>query len=54
MKKVLLIMAACGIAASAQATVTYSLTTHVDGRTLTAEASAPAGSELIGQMPQAL
>ena len=54
MKKVLLIMAACGIAASAQATVTYSLTTHVDGRTLTAEASAPAGSELIDQMPQAL
>lgn len=47
-------MAACGIAASAQATVTYSLTTHVDGRTLTAEASAPAGSELIDQMPQAL
>ena len=54
MKKVLLIMAACGIAASAQATVTYSLTTHVDGRTLTAEASAPAGSELIDQMPQEL
>ena len=54
MKKVLLIMAACGIAASAQATVTYSLTTHVDGRTLTAEASAPAGSELIDQMPQTL
>ncbi|MBR1475458.1 MAG: hypothetical protein IJ613_07805 [Muribaculaceae bacterium] len=56
MKKVLSLLAASGIAiaAMAQANVTYSLTTHVDGRTITATASVNAGSELLDQMPQAL
>lgn len=56
MKKILSLLAASGIAlgAMAQANVTYSLTTHVDGRTITATTSIAAGSELLDQMPQAL
>ncbi|MBR1727824.1 MAG: hypothetical protein IJ724_14510 [Muribaculaceae bacterium] len=56
MKKILLILAASGIAlgAMAQANVTYSLTTHVDGRTLTASATLAADADLLESMPQAL
>ena len=34
--------------------VTYSLTTHVDGRTITASANLTAGTSLLDNMPQAL
>lgn len=56
MKKFLLILAASGIAlgAMAQANVTYSLTTHVDGRTLTASATLAADADLLESMPQEL
>ena len=56
MKKVLSLLAASGIAiaAMAQANVTYSLTTHVDGRTITATANVTPDGELLDQMPQAL
>lgn len=56
MKKILLILAASGIAlgAMAQAHVTYSLTTHVDGRTLTASATLAADADLLESMPQEL
>ena len=56
MKKVLSLLAASGIAiaALAQANVTYSLTTHVDGRTITATANVTPDGELLDQMPQAL
>lgn len=36
------------------ATITYSLTTHVDGRTITGTASLNSGAELLDNMPQAL
>jgi len=36
------------------ATITYSLTTHVDGRTITATANLSAGASLLDNMPQAL
>lgn len=56
MKKVLSLLAASGIAiaAMAQSNVTYSLTTHVDGRTITATANVTPDGELLDQMPQAL
>ncbi|MBP1530761.1 MAG: hypothetical protein ILA39_01360 [Bacteroidaceae bacterium] len=41
----------CGLQA---ATITYSLTTHVDGRTITGTASLNAGASLLDNMPQAL
>ncbi len=55
MKKLFLILVAtCSVAAIAQASVTYSLTTHIDGRTITGTANLSAGSELLDPMPQAL
>ena len=36
------------------ATITYSLTTHVDGRTITASANLTAGTRLLDNMPQTL
>ena len=36
------------------ATITYSLTAHVDGRTITGTASLNSGAELLDNMPQAL
>jgi hypothetical protein len=39
---------------SQAATITYKLTTHVDGRTLTASASVTAGTSLLQKMPQSL
>lgn len=46
-------LALFSVAASA-ANVTYSLTTHVDGRTLTATADLAEGADLLSSMPQAL
>ena len=47
----LLLLTTCGLQA---ATITYSLTTHVDGRTITGTASLNAGANLQNSMPQAL
>jgi len=46
-------LAMFSVAASA-VNVTYSLTTHVDGRTITATANVAAGGDLLSSMPQAL
>ena len=46
-------LAMFSVAASA-VNVTYSLTTHVDGRTITGTANVAAGGDLLNAMPQAL
>ena len=42
------------VSAAFAVNVTYSLTTHVDGRTITASANLTAGTSLLDNMPQAL
>ena len=44
----------CSVVSANAATITYSLTTHVDGRTMTATAEVAAGADLLSSMPQAL
>jgi len=55
LKHIMLSFALAMLAVSASAVnVTYSLTTHVDGRTITGTASVAAGADLLNAMPQAL
>ncbi len=44
----------CSVVSANAANITYSLTTHVDGRTMTATADVAAGADLLSSMPQAL
>jgi len=55
LKHIMLSFALAMLAVSASAVnVTYSLTTHVDGRTITGTANVAAGGDLLNAMPQAL
>jgi len=44
----------CSVVSANAANITYSLTTHVDGRTMTATADVAAGADLLSSMPQTL
>ena len=44
----------CTVVSAQAAAITYQLTTHVDGRTITASKSVSAGASLIDNMPQQL
>ena len=55
MSKILLVFSLLSCALASQAVnITYNLTTHTDGRTITGTANLSSGAELLGNMPQAL
>lgn len=56
LKKMWMVLAIllCSVVSAQAANITYSLTTHVDGRTITATANLNAGDDLNDKMPQTL